>query len=102
MDVKEEHLELGKQNELWAYTARRHILEVGVRNYCQDPSRSMECGGPVCRVALIQTGLASTYVLRPSKIQPGISDGVSTTELRTTDYGVRREHWGRREDFTQI
>ena len=64
--------------------------------------RSTECGGPVCRVVLIQMGLASTYVLRPSKIQPGISDGVSTTELRTTDYGVRREHWGRREDFTQI
>ena len=35
--------------------------------------------------------MASTYVLRPSKIQPGISDGVSTTELRTTDYGVRRD-----------
>ena len=30
--------------------------------------------------------MASTYVLRPSKIQPGISDGVSTTELQTTDY----------------
>ena len=31
--------------------------------------------------------MASTYVLRPSKIQPGISDRVSTTELRTTEYG---------------
>ena len=63
--------------------------------------RSTECGGPVCRVALIQTGLASTYVLRPSKTRHWISDGVSTT-----DYGggVRSTegHWERRKDFTQI
>ena len=38
--------------------------------------------------------MASTYVLCPSKIQPGISDGVSTTELRTTDYGLRTTEYG--------
>ena len=45
--------------------------------------------------------MASTYVLRPSKIQPGISDRVSTMELQTTDYRLRRKHWGRHEDLTR-
>ena len=77
-------------------------LEVTKVRYGDRPDfRSTECGGPICRVALIQTGLASTYVLRPSKTRPWISDGVSTT-----DYGggVRSTegHWGRRKDFTQI
>ena len=41
----------------------------------------MECGGPVCRVALIQMGLASTYVLHPSKHGPGFQ-----TELVLWNY----------------
>ena len=86
---------------MFMHTVKIRLGVTKVRYGDRPDFQSTECGGPVCSVALIQTGLASTYVLHPSKIRPWISDRVSTT-----DYGggvqTMEGHCEHRKDFTQI